>query len=61
MNNYLFKTVDELRDEISKLLKIIDGLVQERGKQDRQVKNIQEELVNEKLANKQVLKQLNES
>lgn len=61
MNIDLVKSPEDLRNENNKLLTTIDCLTQEKEKQDKQINEIQEYLVNERLTNKQLVKQLDKS
>jgi len=61
MNIDLIKSLEDLRNENNKLLITIDGLIQEEEKQDKQINEIREYLINERLTNKQLVKQLNKN
>ncbi|CAF4974711.1 unnamed protein product [Rotaria sp. Silwood1] len=61
MNIDLIKNLEDLRNENKSLSTTIDGLTQEKEKQDKQLNEIQQNLVNERATNKQLEKRLNKS
>ena len=56
----LTKNLEDLHNKNNELVKILDGLAQEKEKQDQHVHDLEEELANERFANKQLVNQMNE-
>ncbi|CAF5065808.1 unnamed protein product, partial [Rotaria sp. Silwood1] len=61
MNIDLIKNLEDLRNENKSLSTTIDGLTQEKEKQDKQLNEIHQNLVNERATNKQLEKRFNKN